>query len=534
MMFNKILANVSNQLNEFWHGLTPSQRNKMIITAALVLIGLIVTGAILGRQQYTILYSGLDIKEAGEITQKLDEMGVPWRSSAGGTVIEVPKGQDAKVRMQLATQGIPKSGGNYDLFLQSSAFGTTDYKERKLYIFQQQERLQESIMTIQGVEQAVVNISVPEDNSFVLKNDVQPATASVLLKLSPGAEMKPAQIKGIQQLVAKSVIGLNPENVTVIDDKANILSVNQQDDSAQTADQRVELEKEIQDQLQAKLLSMLEPIFGPKKVVVGVGVQLDFDKRSSESIQWQPVLDDTGIAVSVQNIKESMTNANNGADATPGITNNGANTGGGQPAATANAGNTNPTYPETGQGNSDYNKEQQTINYEVNQLKQQVEEAQGKLKSMTISVVIDSPNMSDQTKQQVQSVVAGAAGIDAKYVTVQAMPFSISSLQDDINKALSASQQQKQADAVRNIAFGLIGAVIAAAAIVAVKSRTARMKKAAEEQVAQLVQPSASAAEEIPLPEDDENAKLKRQIENLIDQKPEVVAQLLRTWLNEE
>lgn len=522
MMVKDTFSNMRKQLNEFWQGLTPSQKNRIIIAAVLIVAGIAVTGAVLGRQQYTVLYSGLDIKEAGEITQKLDEMGVPWRAVAGGTAIEVPKGQDAKIRMQLATQGIPKSGGNYDLFMQSSAFGTTDYKEQKLYIFQQQERLQESIMTIQGVDQAVVNISVPEKDSFVLKDDVQPATASVLLKLSPGIEMKSAQVSGIQQLVAKSVIGLKPENVTVIDDQANILSVEQKEDDIRTADQQVDLEKKVQDELQKKLLQLLEPIFGPKKVVVGVGVQLDFDKRSSESIQWQPVLDDEGIAVSMQTIKESMINMPAGE--VPGTANNGADTGAAVP----------PNYPEIDQANSEYNKEENTINYEVNQLKQQVEEAQGKLKSMTISVVVDGENISEQVRQQVQSVVAGAAGIDAQYVTVQAMPFSVASLQEDINNALNASQQQKRADSMRNIILGLIVAAVAgAAAFIAVRTANDR-KRTAGLEMAEAAIPEGVSIEEIPMGPEDEHTKIKQQIEKLVDQKPDVVAQLLRTWLNEE
>ncbi|MBZ4666243.1 flagellar basal-body MS-ring/collar protein FliF [Mahella sp.] len=533
MMVKDTFSNMRKQLNEFWQGLTPAQKNRIIIAAVLIIAGIAITGAVLGRQQYTVLYSGLDIKEAGEITQKLDEMGVPWRAAAGGTAIEVPKGQDAKIRMQLATEGIPKTGGNYDLFMQSSAFGTTDYKEQKLYIFQQQERLQESIMTIQGVDQAVVNISVPEEDSFVLKEDVQPATASVLLKLSPGVEMKSAQVSGIQQLVAKSVIGLQPENVTVIDDQANILSVEKKEDDIATADQQVDLEKKVQDELQQELLQLLEPIFGHKKVVVGVGVQLDFDKRSSESIQWQPVLDDEGIAVSMQTIKESMVNMPAGE--VPGTATNGADTGGGTPLPNGDNTQNNPNgYPATNQANSEYNKEENTINYEVNQLKQQVEEAQGKLKSMTISVVVDGENISEQVRQQVQSVVAGAAGIDAQYVTVQAMPFSVASLQEDINNALNASQQQKQAENMRNIMLGLIAAaVVGAAVFIAVRATNAR-RRAAETEMAEAAVPEGVSIEEIPMESEDEHTKIKQQIEKLVDQKPDVVAQLLRTWLNEE
>jgi len=528
MMFKDAFSNLHKQLNNFWQGLTPAKRNSIIIVAALLIAALIISISFFGRTQYTILYSGLDIKEAGEIAQKLDEMGVDWRSAAGGTAIEVPKGQDAKIRMELATQGIPKSGGNYDIFMQSSTFGTTDYKEQKLYIFQLQERLRDAIITVQGVDDAVVNISVPEDNSFVLKDDVQPATASVLLKLTSGAELKPAQVSGIQQLVAKSVIGLKPENVTVIDDQANILSALQEDDDVQTASQQVELQKKVQDEMQQKLLQLLEPIFGPKKVVVGVGVELDFDKKSSESIQWQPVVDDEGIVRSIETIKENMTGT--GTASVPGTATNGPETGGGNAEG--------ETYPETNNGASEYNKTQSTINYEINQLKEDVEQAQGKLKSMSISVVVDSENMTDQVRQQIQSVVASAAGIDSEYVTVQAMPFSVSSLQEDINKALSASQQQRQASSIKYIIYGLIAAIVAAiVAIILMRARKGAQKELVTENALQsegALKAGMPSVEEIPIEVEDEYSKIKKQIENLINQNPDVVAQLIKTWLNED
>ena len=107
-------------------------KKKIIIILSLVAVALIVgiVGAVLlNRKPFTVLYSGLDASEAGKIKEMLDDMGVESKVQGTGTIL-VPEEQADELRIELAAQGYPKTGLNYDIFSNSSSLGTTDLERR--------------------------------------------------------------------------------------------------------------------------------------------------------------------------------------------------------------------------------------------------------------------------------------------------------------------------------------------------------------------------------------------------------------------
>ncbi|HHU64377.1 MAG TPA: flagellar M-ring protein FliF [Clostridiales bacterium] len=511
------LKKIQLQFNEFWEALDKRKKITLIIVLALVICGIVILGVSLGKEEYVVLYSGLELKEAGEITQKLDEMQIKWKSDATGTTIYVPKEQEGTVRMQLSTQGYPASGFNYDMFFQNIEFGTTDYEKRKIFIFQLQDRLENSIKTINGVKNAVVTINMQEEDDFVIQTETQPTTASVLLDLEQGVELEANQIKGIEELVAKSVKGLQPENITIIDSNANILTAEARDDSGLITHQ-LALEEKVHSRLQKQLLDLLQPVFGHDRVLVAVNVKLDFDKQSTESIRFEPVVDDEGIIVSIQDLREHVNSV--GAAGVPG--------------ADANA---DPVeYPEIEGGDSEYQKRDRIINYEVNEIKEQIEKAQGQIKDLSVSIVIDEEVLDAQGEEKVRELVAMACGIDEELVSVQGMPFSTKSLEEQIRDALD-KEDLGMRETTRN--FMYIGGIILLVIIGIVVVR--RVLKGKERELdgtfeGPAVEETAAAVKELQELDiqEDEKAEIRKQLDRFIDQKPEAVAQLLRTWLSED
>ena len=179
------------------------------------IVSAVVIAVILNGNKYSVLYRGLSSAESLEILNLLDNMGVDVKVETDGS-IHVPKDQAPALKMQLAVEGYPSSTLSYDLFLGNSDLLTTDYEQKKLYIFQLQDRLQQSIETLQGVKSAIVTLGIPEDNPYVLKSEVPEITASVALQLYSNAQLTPKQIKGIVLLVARSIPGLTEENVVVV------------------------------------------------------------------------------------------------------------------------------------------------------------------------------------------------------------------------------------------------------------------------------------------------------------------------------
>ena len=159
------LEPIKQQLNNFWDNLDKTKKRSLIFLILIVVIAIILASVLLAKKDYVVLYSGLNEKEAAEIYTKLKESNAQPKMD-GTTTILVPKDKEAELRMQLTLEGYPKSGFNYDLYLQGGSFGQTNDEIQKRWIIQLQERLGQSIRFLEGVEDAVVTIAMPKSDSL--------------------------------------------------------------------------------------------------------------------------------------------------------------------------------------------------------------------------------------------------------------------------------------------------------------------------------------------------------------------------------
>ena len=369
------LTAIKQQLNQYWDKLNDTQKRIYITVIIALIIVVIISAFLLSREDLVVLYSGLNSQEAAEIYSRLKEMGVQPRIEGASTIL-VPKNKEAEIRMQLASEGYPRSGFNYDILFDNSSFGQTSDEKRLLQVIQLQERLSQSIRFLEGVDDAVVTIAMPESDSFVIKSREIPVTASVIIKAKTGYTITARQANNIIHLVAKSVPGLKDENITIIDTNMNVLSRNSNDDSQEVSSQ-FDLENLVEERVKKQIIDLLEPVFGYKKVVATVNVKLNFDKKLRESVTFEPVTDEDGIIASREVLREKVRNA-----AAEGAA--------GEPSNT-------PEYPEIEQGeNSSYDKSHEIINYEINEIKETIEEQHGKVEDLSISVIIDNEALDQQ------------------------------------------------------------------------------------------------------------------------------------------
>ncbi len=153
---------------------------------------------------------------------KLRESGSEFRLSDNGSVVLVPSARVAELRLQMAAAGLPKSGRiGFELF-DKTTFGMSDFTEQVNYHRALEGELERSVMSLAEVEQARVHITFPKESLFL--DSRQPAKASVLVKLRPGAQLSPQNVAAICQLVASAVDGLLPEAVSVVDMRGNLLN----------------------------------------------------------------------------------------------------------------------------------------------------------------------------------------------------------------------------------------------------------------------------------------------------------------------
>ena len=214
------LSEIKNQLVNLWGQMSLLKRVTLGVLCLIIFSGLIVIYSRAHRVEYVTLYSGLQTDEAGTIIEKLKSTKVPYKISEGGKVISVPTDEAEEVRLQLAREGLPRSGVGYEIF-DKKTWGMTDFVEKINYKRALEGELARTIGELKEIESVRVHLVLPEERLF--KEDKSEPSASVMLKLKPGFKLSSSQALGIAKLIANSIEGLSTSKVTIIDFNGDIL-----------------------------------------------------------------------------------------------------------------------------------------------------------------------------------------------------------------------------------------------------------------------------------------------------------------------
>lgn len=214
------LSEIKNQLVNLWRQMSLLKKLTLGVLGLIIFSGLIVICSRAHRVEYVTLYSGLETDEAGTIVEKLKGSKVSYKISEGSKVISVPSDEAEEVRLQLAREGLPKSGVGYEIF-DKKTWGMTDFVEKVNYKRALEGELARTIGELKEMESVRVHLVLPEEKLF--KEDKIEPSASVMLKLRPGFKLSSSQALGIAKLIAHSIEGLSSSNVTIIDFNGDML-----------------------------------------------------------------------------------------------------------------------------------------------------------------------------------------------------------------------------------------------------------------------------------------------------------------------
>lgn len=402
------------------NALSWKQGLSILIAAAAVVGGLVAFTHWSEERDFRPLYSALSAEDAAAVLAKVKESGSDFRLSDNGSVVLVPSARVAELRLQLAAAGVPKSGRiGYELFDKTN-FGMSDFAEQVNYHRALEGELERSVMSLQAVEQARVHITFPRESIF-LENH-QPAKASVLVKLRPGAQLSAQSVAAICQLLSSAVEGLAPESVSVLDMRGNLLNKARQalspDDpgpSEATLDYRQKIERD----LLSKINSTLEPLLGPDKFRATASVECDFTSADQSDETFDPTK-----TVMVTSQKTEDTSGGAVAAGVPGTPSN-------LPRPTA----------RPGAGSNGISRRSENITYQSSHSVKHTRLPQGSLKRMSVSLLVDSdvrmegvgpkakrivePPAAEKLKV-IHDLVAGVIGFSAErgdQLIVETLPF---------------------------------------------------------------------------------------------------------------
>ncbi|TCP39093.1 flagellar basal-body MS-ring/collar protein FliF [Rhodovulum marinum] len=395
------------QLMAIWTGLTPRRRMIVILATLAMFAAVLALSRVATTPRMALLYSGLDASAAGDVIRSLDQSGVAYE--VNGPAIYVDARHRDSLRMTLASEGLPANGAaGYELLDGLSGFGTTSQMFDAAYWRAKEGELARTILANPQFRSARVHIATPSARPFARN-----VTASAAVTVGgAGGALAPAQAKALRYLVASSVAGLSPENVSVIDANTGTVVV---DDAMPGFGGDTEDRAEA---LKARLERLLAARLGPGRAVVEVSLETEMQ---SESIRERRIDPDSRIAISSENEERSTSSSDSGG------------------AAVTVASN----LPE-GDGSTNrqaQRKETETherVNYEVSQTEREILRAPGAIKRLSVAVLVDGVSATDDAGNEtwqplpdteleaLRELVASAAGYDearGDVITLKSMPF---------------------------------------------------------------------------------------------------------------
>jgi flagellar basal-body M-ring protein/flagellar hook-basal body protein (fliF) len=510
-----------------------------------------------------LLYADLQQSEAAAIAKKLEEGKVPFTVDKSGTKIMVPSEQVGPVRMKMAAAGLPSGGSvGYELFDKGEGFGATSFMQNINHLRALEGEMARTVQTLNGVQQARVHLVLPKRELFARQQN--PATASVFLKLRPGAQLQRENIQAIQHLIAASVPNLDPSHISIVDDKGKLLARGTGNDSPDAMLASAEEKKVAYESRLARTIEdLLGRTVGYGKVRAEVSADLDFDRITTQSEIFDP---ESQVVRSTQTVNE--TNESSDRDPLSPVTVD-------QNLPTSQAGNNAGPISHNKQGRTE-----ETTNYEISKTTKNHVRETGQVRRLSVAVLVDGtyapakdgnpPAYQPRSEQEVENIkalVRSAVGLDAvRGDTLEVVNMRFWTPEDDVQKPDELFLGMTKEDLFRIAEMVVLGIVAVLIILLVIRPLITRAFEKADQQEeddmdrllsdqssvpAALAAPTGALAQDLALEAAQADEELEQMIDinrvegrvrasslrkvgEIVEKHPEEAVSILRNWLYQE
>jgi flagellar M-ring protein FliF len=421
-------------------GLTIARQMGLMLGLALsVAIGVAI---VLWSQEpsYGRLYSDIGESDVAEILEVLNKENIKYKVETGSGAILVPKDEVSAVKLKLAAQGLPKSNSlGYELLDKEQGFGTSKSVEVVRFQRALEGEIARTVMSIQNVKSARVLLALPVQSVFVRER--KKPSASVMVNLYQGRSLDKGQVESIIHLVASSVPQLDAEQVTVVDQKGQLLNSNDSSAAGNLTSKQFEFKKNIEEHLMGRIQNILSPLVGSDGMRVQISADVDFTETDRTQEMFNPDL--PALRSEQTSEEKSSLSATQGV---PGALSNQPAPAGTAPetppasaasAAAPGAASTSSTAaaPTTAPGSATKNA---TRNYELDKTITHTRLATGGLRRLSVAVVVDDRHLSQSDS------------------SVKAQPYSLEDINrfsDLVKQAVGFDSSRGDQVTVTNVAF---------------------------------------------------------------------------------
>ena len=314
----------------------------------------------------TTLFTDMTLQDSTAVARELDQRGIKYEIRNDGGTVMVPKDNVLRLRMDLASKGLPQGGGvGYEIFDKSDSMSTTSFVQNVNQLRALEGELSRTIRSLDRVQNARVHLALPEKQLF--QRDKKEARASIVLKVR--GDLEAGQVRAIRHLVATAVEGLKPDRVSVVDEAGRLLadgSGDSQDGTIAAAEKQQGFERRVRQQVEEIVASVV----GRGRARVQVAAEMDFNRVQQTQESFDP---ESRVVRSTQTRNENNV-SNEARDGQVTVNNE---------LPGANGQNANSANREASQ------KNEETVNYEISKtVRTEVIEG-GRVKRLSVAVLVD-------------------------------------------------------------------------------------------------------------------------------------------------
>lgn len=393
------------KIKSYFAKMSKRLRITLLIVAGAVLLLAVVLTLILRNtgSRYTVLYTDISAAESSQVYQALLELGAKPEINSNGEVT-IPDNEYDIWILQLAALGFPKTALPYDIFSSHTGLTSTESEKKQWLVYQLQDRIQATLSRIDGVSNATVTITMPENNGSVWQSaeSKDKASAGVLLTLANKVKLGGEQVAAIKNLVASSVPSMSPSDVTVVNSTTGLeLLIDTKSDGI-TSMENLLYEQTIQRQIEDNIVRLLTPRYGSDGIVAVAKVTIDYDKMIQERMELIERPDNGGGYLTDDDGQYGL----NGEVPAGDIVGEENNTDIPQYAYNAAGGEEGMTYYWWSR------------DYDYGYIKTQVEKGNAELSHATVSVMVREENLTQALREELISLVANSADIAPDFIYV--------------------------------------------------------------------------------------------------------------------
>lgn len=362
-----------NPLVDLIRNLGPIRIAALVGTAVAVLGFFIFLASRLSTGGMSLLYGDLDPGDSGAIVKELEARNIQYELKAGGQQVYVPGDEVLKLRVTLAEQGVPGGGTmGYEIFDKSDGLGTTNFVQNVNLVRALEGELGRTIGAMNNVRGARVHLVLPQRELF--SRERRKPSASVVLQVQGAGRLGREQVLAIQHLVAAAVPDMEPQNISILDSRGQLLARGTNDEDGTLPGQSSEeMRLAFENRVRGAVEELVERIVGLGRVRAEISADIDYDRFTEQSEIYDP---DSQVARSTQTIEESESSQERNKQDTVSVENN-------LPESEANAGAGDLS------ARSESARTEETVNFEISRtVRNRVKEA-GQVQNLSVAVLVD-------------------------------------------------------------------------------------------------------------------------------------------------